>query len=342
MTTPTLRSADVRRARTAFLRVGVFVPLAVLVLSAVVILAWLPELPDPAAMHWGSDGVDGFGPRWTVLITPLIGVGVVLLFAGIALAASRMQPNRGQAPWWVTSRLLGAVNLGVACFMAMLSVIVAGVQRGLADAADAPDITSWTFLGFGVMAALAVVGWFLQPRVEPPHPETSAPSALPLTPTERAAWFGTVSVSRPGRVVLGVLSFLVLCLTVLVLASEPRGAASWIMLGSCLLLVVLVGTTLAFRVRVNADGLRVRSLAGWPNLRIPLAEVAKVEVVELNPFGEFGGWGWRLALDGRRGVVLRTGEALQITRTNGAIFVVTVDGAAEAASVLEALRSAAS
>jgi hypothetical protein len=44
-------------------------------------------------------------------------------------------------------------------------------------------------------------------------------------------------------------------------------------------------------------------------------------------------------VDGRRGIVLRAGEALQITRTDRRVFVVTVDGASDAAAVLETLRT---
>lgn len=56
----------------------------------------------------------------------------------------------------------------------------------------------------------------------------------------------------------------------------------------------------------------------------------------VNPMGDFGGWGLRLSVDGRVGVVLRTGEALQITRRKGRPFVVTVDDAETAAAVLSA------
>ncbi|MCI1020309.1 hypothetical protein HWD99_16915 [Microbacterium sp. C5A9] len=44
---------EIRRARTAFWWVGVIIPLALLVLAGLVVLAWLPEVPDPAAIHWG-------------------------------------------------------------------------------------------------------------------------------------------------------------------------------------------------------------------------------------------------------------------------------------------------
>jgi len=73
---------------------------------------------------------------------------------------------------------------------------------------------------------------------------------------------------------------------------------------------------------------------GWPRIEIPAAEIASVRAVRVDPFAEFGGWGYRFGVDGRRGVVLRAGDALEVARTNGRVFVVTVDDAATAASVL--------
>jgi hypothetical protein len=346
-----LRS-DVHRARTAFWWVGVIVPLVLLVLSAAIVLAWLPELPDPVAMHWGTDGVDGFGPRWTVFGPLLVGAGLVALFAALALFAHRMPQSLlsggggvvadedGRPQWSMTARGLGAVSLGEAGLMAVLTVVTADVQRGLTDAADAPDIGWWVLIGFVVLVALAVTGWFLQPKVAPPAPVATTADAVPLTPSERAAWLGTVSIAPAGRITLGILWLVLAGATVFTLAQGDAGGAGWILIATTMLTLVAVGSALVFRVRVSNGGLRVRSVAGWPNTRIPLSDIARVEVVQINPLAEFGGWGWRLGMDGRRGVVLRTGEALQVTRQGGKVFVVTVDGAAEAGAVLEGLRAA--
>ncbi|MCC2029503.1 DUF1648 domain-containing protein [Microbacterium sp. YMB-B2] len=247
-------AADVRRSRTAFIRVGVIAPFALLALAAVVVLAWLPELPDPIATHWGTDGVDGFLPRATFLPVLLAVCGGMLLFdVLLAVVSPRMPQSSAKPPvraWSATSKLLGAMNLGLGAGFALLLLSTAGIQRGLADAADAPDIGGW--------AALAVPA--------------------------------------------------------------------------------LTATMLVFRVRVDQRGLRVRSLIPWPRTRIPLDDIDDVATVTIDPLREFGGWGWRIAVDGRRGVVLRAGEALQVTRANGRVFIITVDGAAEAAAALETVR----
>jgi len=347
-------SPEVRHARTMFAWVGLIVPVVLLGLSAVVIAAWLPELPDPVAIHWGAEGANGFGPKPMIFFGALIGLGVVLLNAAIALCAHRLpQPQpTGERPatdvaagtpqWSTTARLLGAVNLGVSGLVAVLEVGSAAIQRGLSDASDAADITGWMLVGFVFFVALAVVGWFLQPRLTTAAPMAVHPDGVPqpLRAGERAAWFGTVRIARSGRIVLGCGLLVALVTTALVVARAPGGVlngSGWVMVGTCVLLLVLVACNLVFRVQVSAAGLRVRSLIGWPSTRIPLTDIADVRVARIDPFAEFGGWGWRIAVDGRRGVVLRKGEALQVTRADGRVFVATADGAGEAAAVLQAL-----
>lgn len=332
-------NADIRRARRAFWWVGVIIPSAMIALSAVVVLAWLPEIPDPSAIHWGSDGVNGYGPRWIHLVILIgIGGGMVALFAFIALLAHKM-PRGGGAPapdgpqWSATARLLGAANLATAGLMSLVALVSVGVQRGLADAADAPDITPWVFIGFAVMLALGVAGWFLQPSIPLTAGESDAPAApLPLAANERAVWIETVTIARSGQIVLGVGVFISIAMAVLLLAQGI--AAWWITAAVALLLVGAVVTTLSFRVRASTAGLQVRSAVGWPKIEIPAASISSARAIQIDPFAEFGGWGYRISADGRRGVVLRGGPALEVTRTDGRRFVVTVDDAETAAAVL--------
>ena len=143
-------------------------------------------------------------------------------------------------------------------------------------------------------------------------------------------------MARTGVVVLLVALGLLVLMTVFWIA---RGADGWqVLVATTLLIAILTVTMLVFRVRIDRRGLLVRSLIGWPRTRIPLDDIDDVATATIDPLREFGGWGWRIAVDGRRGVVLRAGEALQVTRAKGRVFVVTVDGAAEAAAVLQTLR----
>ncbi|MFD5215584.1 DUF1648 domain-containing protein [Microbacterium sp. NPDC058345] len=334
-------SPNAARSRTAFLWVGLIVPLAIIVGATAVIAAWLPELPDPVATHWGVHGVDGFGPRWIAIALPLgVGGGLVALLAVMSLLAHRLPQSSAKAAlpaWGSTARFLGGVNLGLALFLSFVSLVTSAVQRGLTDAGQAPDISGWVLLGLVLLAGGTAVGWLLQPQA-PQHPAGSGGVAdvIALSATQRAAWFGTAAMARAGVVTLGALLSVLPAATVFALAGgDPNG---WILAAVAVVLIGLVCTMLVFRVRVNADGLRVRSVSGWPSIRIPLDRIRTVEVVDIVPMAEFGGWGWRIAVDGRRGVVLRAGEALQVTQRDDRIFVVTVDGARDAAAVLETLR----
>lgn len=333
---------DVRRSRTAFIWVGLIAPLGLLLVAAAIIGSWLPVLPDPMAIHWGSDGVNGYSPKWAYIPMVLgIGAAVVVLTAVIAWGGHRLPQSSlapAVGPWSATTRFMGALNLGLAALIGFIAVAGAWFQRGLSDAADTADIGVSTLIGFALLAVLGVLGWFLQPA-SPASPEDSTTPAgsIPLAPGARAAWFGTATMARSGMIVL-VSSLALLALMTVFLAAAGENTW-WVLAVVTLAMVLLVGTMVVFRVRVNGHGLRVRSLLGWPNSRIPLERIEKVETVQLDPLREFGGWGWRLAVDGRRGVVLRAGEALQITRTDGRIFVVTVDGASVAAATLETLRT---
>ncbi|WP_417554368.1 hypothetical protein [Microbacterium sp.] len=337
----------VARARTAARWVGLIIPLAVLLIAAAMVLAWLPEVPDPSAIHWSGDGPpDGFGPAWLNLLPIVIGVALVLLFVWLPAVLSKAHLETpgpaaltgGQLPPAATERLVAAVSLGLSALMGAVSVAAVALQRGLADAADAADIMPATAIAGAAALLLFVIGWFVQPQAPEPAASDSAPADLALTPTERAAWIGSVSIARSGRITLGIGMISVISLTAFIVARDPQNGAAWLMTGITILMLVLIGLCLAFRVRVSAAGLQVRSVLGWPRFRIRLSEIEKVEVVDVDPFRDFGGWGWRIATDGRRGVVLRTGRAVQVTRRRGRRFVVTVDGADDAAAVLEGLR----
>ena len=114
-------------------------------------------------------------------------------------------------------------------------------------------------------------------------------------------------------------------------------ALVWLLGAVGVLLLVLAATTVAFHVRVDDSGLSVDSVLGLPRFRLRLADIASAAAVDVNPMGEFGGWGLRLSVDRRFGVVLRQGEAIEVTRGNGRRFVVTVDDAATGAALLQAL-----
>jgi len=322
-------AADLRRARRALLLVGIVAPLAITAIAVGLILAWLPELPDPAATHWGAGGVNGYGAPVTYVWLALgIGLGLPLLLVVSTLAMAREQ-------WGGAARLLGAMALALSGFSAVISTGSVAIQRGLRDASDVGGIGGIVVLGFVVLLGLGAVGWFLQPHV---HPTPAAPlqpvHLASISSGERVVWMATATMSRVAVIIIGIVVVLVVGATAVLVVQAAE--AAWIPVLTLLIVGFAFASTASFRVKAGPDGLSIRSQIGVPRTQVPLDEIVAVRAVECHPFGEFGGFGWRLGLDGRTGIVLRTGPAIEVERRDKHPLVVTVDGAEVGAAVLQA------
>ncbi len=159
---------------------------------------------------------------------------------------------------------------------------------------------------------------------------------MTLAPGERAAWLRTVTMSRGGMIAIVAVT-VVFAVTAVWLAFTS-GELAGVFALLALLFVVLLLATSVFRARVDDTGLTVRSALGIPSWRIPLEDVETVTVAAIDPMTQFGGWGVRAGLDGRFGVVLRRGDAIQVARAGKRTFVVTVDDAVTGAALLGGSR----
>ena len=326
--------ALLRRARLVFLLVAVVVPVALTAIGVAVSVAWIPEVPDPVVTHWGAGGADGFGPASTYIWLG-IGVGLALpvLMAIITLGAVG-------AHWGGAARMMGALAAGLSGFAVALTVGSLGIQRGLSDATQAPAIGGVVLLSFATLIVVAGAAWVVQPRVRPEQGRTLEPrQAVRVSDGERVVWVGTTTMPRAALVGIGVLMFALVVLAVFMFSS---GVAGWWVVAVAVIVVgAALSTTAAFRVRITPEGLSVRSLTGWPRTMIPLGQIDSARAADISPFGEFGGWGWRIAVDGRSGIVMRRGAAIEVTRRDRRSFIITIDGAEEAAALLQAYVDAA-
>ncbi|WP_295035613.1 DUF1648 domain-containing protein [uncultured Microbacterium sp.] len=320
---------DLRRARLIALVVGVAVPLVLSGVVLALVLSWLPELPSPAVTHWGPSGADGFGPPATFAwMSVLLGFVLPAVLTIVTVLGVRDH-------WGGAARLLAALGLGISGLSAVISLSAVGVQRGVGDASQVPDVGWHMVVAFAVFVVLIGVGWLVQPHIHP------APAA-PLQPAhidgiaggERVVWLATASLSRLAVILISALMVVVVGVTAfMALRFTDR---MWVPLLTLLLIGGAFASSASFRVRVGPDGLSVRSQIGFPRVHVPLDEIVSVRAVECNPFGEFGGFGWRLGLDGRTGIVLRRGPAIEVERRDKRPLVLTVDGAAVGAAVLQA------
>jgi hypothetical protein len=323
-------------ARSRLIVIASVVPAAIAMVGALLMVLWAPELPDPIAVHWGASGApDGYGAVGEMIALLL---GCVLIFsAGVTVGLLRTKAAAHSSP---PIRVMSATSVWLSAFLTIGIAGSVGVQRGLADASEAGSVLPVLLLGAVVGLLLAPAAWFLTPLpMTEEAMEDEVIAALNLAPEERASWTRSARPSTKTVVLYFSLVGGVLLATVLLMARTNAPWASWylVLLG---LGLVLVASAVCFFWHVSVDqrGVTVRSGVGFPRLSIPLDDIRETRVIDVNPFGGFGGWGWRWT-GGRTGIVVRAGEALEIIRTSGKVLVVTVDDAATAVALLDGLLS---
>jgi hypothetical protein len=317
------------RARIA--GVSIALPLVVVAVVTALMASWIGELPATVAVHWGPDGADGFASPWVLALLP---VTVCVPFAALAVAASsRRAPSDRPS---VTQKILLATAPALAV---LLSVAAAGslwIQRGLTDPGSVPSVLPWLLVGFAVAALVFIAAWFVLPAADrlPVRGTRAEPLAIPATSV--AYWSRTVAFAPSVWVLLG--SALVLAGVVVGAVAVLSPAAIGIGLAAILVVALSMVLTGVWRVTADRRGLVVRGILGVPVLRVPADDIADVRLVDVQPTADFGGWGVRAAPGRGTGIVLRSGEAIEVVRRNGRSLTVTVEDAATGAGVLAALR----
>ncbi|MGX1701867.1 DUF1648 domain-containing protein [Microbacterium sp. NPDC055357] len=320
--------------------VGLIAPIVLAVVGVIIQAICLPRLPARIAIHWGLDGqADGYAPAWLALaMTAVIGILLPLIVVGSALMQSRVDPRWGQRGG--SYRFIGGVSLGTTAFIVVMMTSTVLTQVGIENATDAPAI--WLSMLAGAVAG--VIGGAIARAALPagmPRPRVATADPLPLADNAQAVWIRTAVMSRGGVLVLaGGVVLLVAIGIGMILAGESGPA--WIVLGLGALIALLAASNTVFHVVVDASGLTVRSALGVPRFRIAASDVTAATASHVNPMAEFGGWGMRWSPDRRFGVVLRTGSCIEVTRSNGRTFVVTVDDAATGAALLNTMAARAS
>jgi hypothetical protein len=166
---------------------------------------------------------------------------------------------------------------------------------------------------------------------------TVRPAGAPVTLAdgERATWIRTASLST------GLIWFIILiCVAIgavtVVSTILTNGQYWWISFVPVVVLLIAL-SNFAWTVRVDSRGLTIRSVLGIPVIHVPLEQVTLADVIDVQALSQYGGWGIRFALNGRIGVIVRSGEALEVHRSRRLDVVVTVDDAGSAAALLNGL-----
>ncbi|WP_062466763.1 DUF1648 domain-containing protein [Demequina maris] len=314
---------------------GVVTPVVAALTAVAVELAVMGDLPDPVATHWGVNGPDGFAAAWTVPLMTALTAGVLPLVLGASAARAIRKGERG-----FTLRLLPAVAAGLSVFLGGLLAGTLVIQRGLDAAEGAPDVLPVLLVALPAGAVVGAVAWFAQPRETAARIDAAVAAApLPLAPGERAVWLGRAEMT-PWALAFIVLATLAAWTGAALMWLAGDTAAAAIITGVAVLLSVLAATFTVAHVRIDATGLTVTSGARLVRMRVPAEDIVSVAAIEVHGLAQYGGYGIR-QIPGATAVVLRPGLAIEVTRRSGRRFVVTVDDADTAASLLAAAGEAA-
>lgn len=320
---------ETKRAR------GVLVPAAAaaaaLVLVGTVLLVAV-DLPDPVVTHWDPDGVpDGWTPA---ALVPWMAALIIAAVTGALLVVSRLIHESARHLW-------AGLTLGTTALLAVLCYAIPWTQRLGPDGVPG-EVPLGAVIALAVVSALLLGGglaWYGRPRVAGEERDP-LPRALPadadvldVPAGARVAWSGR---ARPSGLTLGLYALIMLGAAVLLWVAVAPWAVVLVLVPAVAVLPLLTA-----RVFVGEPGLRVASLGGLvPWVRVETTDVEVAGTTAVRPIGDFGGWGMRVAPDGRRGYITRAGTALEVRRVGLPSVFVTVDDADGAAATLNTLLAA--
>lgn len=316
-------TSDTRRARPPFDRRLALLLTAATAGPVLALVTWAlanaERFPDPVAHHWGPGGrADGFAALWVNLA---MAAGITLVVAvPMAVAALMLRET-------MMRRTMAGLAAGLPVFVIVLVADSLRTQIGLADAAQAPSPS----LGMGLGALLGIaVGAVAAKAVRPLPRELRLAARPPAAGLPRVAagapiaWEQRLPGSKPLAVILLAAGALTAGLALV---------AGWGLLVIAAALVVLLVVQLRLRVTISADdGLQVQG-TGFRLLHVPPDEIAMAEAGTVDPW-QFGGWGLRVDVNGRTGVITRKGPALHVTRGDGSEVVISLDDPEAAAAAL--------
>lgn len=315
-------------ARRWALIATIWIPLAIVAASEGVVIAAGLTGPPQLVTHWGAEGYR-YGPWWTyAILVATIGLPVIGLMGFFIVRSTRMAGMNA----WMPS---------IAMAITVFHTVGMGVGSVLLN--QSPLAPGLPLAGGAALAVLAgLLTWWLLPREAPADSTIEASDRLPVKPGEVAAWTGRVELPAWFlALITGVAAVLIVIGVLLLLTVTPH---AWAILVAPALILTAVVTTAQFVVTAGPRGLTVRSALGWPQLRVPIADLATAGVVEVDPMSDFGGWGLRWVIGptgkGRWGIITHRGRGLEVVRHDGRSIVITIEDAGTAAAVLETYATA--
>jgi uncharacterized membrane protein len=308
---------------------GILLPSVFIILTMLPFFLFRERLPDPVAVHWGTDGrPNGFMQLSFMVIFNLVFVGIP---AVVMFFSSRRKPAYKGAMSHVMS---------VLAFICTLATCISWLT--VYNNLDASDWTGAAMKG-GLLAGLitqavvsclmAGLAFWLGRLIElPEQPVPALPSAN-LKPDDRAVWIGTARSMWGLPLLVGCMG---LGIFFLIRQFYPPA-----------LIVILAGIVcipfMSIRVLANNSGVHLSfGPISWPKRYVPLKDILQARAIDVIPM-QHGGWGYRPSIKhwGNLSIILRGGEGLELVLDGNKKLVVTVDGATEGAGLINDLISRA-
>lgn len=285
------------------------------------------DLPDPLAVRWAAGGATDFAPFGAV-----VGVGAALIvlvgWAALTQAAPLSRPA-------VMRRIMMGAGLSVSLFVTTVFAAVLVGQLGLPDARDSRVDVAVLAMGSGAALGLGVVMGFVYKADErwSTDDDRAMEAALrrerdpELAQDAVKLW---VHARSSVFVMLGIASVLPAALLSI---AVPWLAAVLVGLG------VTAAAFLVARVRVDRSGLHVFAAGFLPVIDVPAAAIDAATPRDVKA-GDFGGWGYRSA-GGTTALLVGSGPAVVVDRSDGRKLAVSGGSAASAEHVAQVLRRVA-
>ena len=317
-----LDSVDVKALRFA---VGFPVLLAAAFALSAVLLR--PDLPEPLAVQWNDGGGISFAP-----FAAYVGGGAAMIIAAGWLVLLQAVPVSRPT---VMRRIMMGAGLTLSLFVT--TVLAAGLvgQAGEADARESHVDLIVLSTGSGAALALGVIMGFVFKADQQWTPEDDRALQRELE-LERDPELATDSIRLWVHARSSV--FVMIGIASLFPASLIAIAVPW--LGALLVAAAIIGAAFLFaRVTADRSGLRVFVAGILRVVDVPAEAISAAAPADVRA-ADYGGWGYRNH-GGTAAVLVSSGPAVVVRKTDGHRLAVSGGNTASAARLAEVLTRVA-
>ncbi len=270
-------------------------------------------LPARIAVHFNASNMpNGWSDAGSFAFGFLgMTVGMLALFTVLSFL-----PKRPKSFAWV----LMLVEYGVSAVMCLAFIGI--LEFNALNRADVLRIAGRVAMLTPVVAITAVVIAVVKAgRDEIGAQSGAAVSPVPTGPVVSPSQ-GSLVAEESQRAPLAAVLFAVLAGVFLVIAFKLPPSPMWLRLllyaVTALMLWVITQAWGGFRYRITSTGVEVRT-GGIRVCSIPKANIQEYRVAQIDPLGDFGGWGIRM-LPGKRAFIWHGHEAVRIRTPQRTVY----------------------